>query len=272
MTDPRLPRTSTHINLLNNDEISLVDIFRLLKEGREVILGFVLISLIISGGRWLLLPSLYQSNAVIEIGKVANSPIVDTDGLVGEIIHKYGLQEDNLNQKNYITSVNLDSHPLFLTISSTGSSAIRAKSFLETVISKIMLRQKKLYSQEIAIRQAFLMALDSQIRVDKQISSKMIDVSKRDGNSINAILVFREQANILAEIPSLLEKQTNLTLELSKFETWPTRVLEKPTLPSKPTKPNIIRYIALGGSFGVVIGIFAVFVLNIFSSKSANEK
>lgn len=270
MTDPILPRTSTHINLLNNDEISIVDIFRLLKEGRKVILGFVLISLIISGGRWFLLPSLYQSNAVIEIGKVANSPLVDVDGLVGEIIHKYGLQADNLNQKNYITTVTLDSHPLFLTISAAGPSATQAKSFLETVISKIMLSQNKLYPQEIAIRQAFLMALDNQIRIDKQISSKMIHVYKRDGNSINSILVFREQASILAEIPALLEKQSNLTMELSKFETWPTRVLQKPTLPSKPTKPNIIRYLALGGFFGIVIGIFAVFVLNVFSSKSGN--
>jgi len=270
MTDPTLPRTSSHINLLDNDEISLIDIFRLLKERKKIVFGFVLLGLIISMGRWFLIPSVYQSNAVIEIGKIANSPLVEVGALTGEIIHEYGLQNGNINQKSYIMSATLGTHPFFVTISSLGPSAIQAQTFLETVVSKIMLHQKKLYSQWLATRQAYLIALNNQIEIDKQVSSKFLLVPRRKGERIPGIVSSREEANVLAQIPNLLEKHTQLILEMSAFESWPSRLVQRPSLPSRPIKPNFFTYVSLGGGLGLIIGIFAVFVSNIFLSKAGH--
>ena len=124
----------------------------------------------------------------------------------------------------------------------TYGEIIKSRAVLESVISNLKLDSE--YED-----------LVEKITVSPVKDTQIISISVQDTNPKKA----RDIAN---EIPKVFEKEVKRITKANDIQ-----VIDKAILPENPIKPNKIMNVAIAAVFGMMIGLFVVFLLEYLDNK-----
>ena len=124
----------------------------------------------------------------------------------------------------------------------TYGEIIKSRAVLESVISNLKLDSE--YED-----------LVEKITVSPVKDTQIISISVQDTNPKKA----RDIAN---EIPKVFEKEVKRITKANDIQ-----VIDKAILPENPIKPNKMMNVAIAAVLGMMIGLFAVFVLEYLDNK-----
>ncbi len=221
------------------DEIDLMDYVLVLIKRKWTIFGITLITIFIVALYSFSLPSVYETDAILEIGEVESSLIEQLDQLKQKVQGDvYGLkirQDLDISKKEYpkIEAERLEgSNLLSLAIESTNTEI--AKNVLESITGLILQDHEQRFSERIqgieSEIQSFQAELDflkaQKVYADQGIASLQIRISqKRDA------------------------------LNNSK----PTEIVRSPVISEYPIGPNKKLNVVIAGILGLFVGIFVAF-------------
>ncbi|MBD3669236.1 MAG: hypothetical protein HUJ29_00545 [Gammaproteobacteria bacterium] len=265
-----------------DDEISLIDLIRvLLRRKKTIVLVFLIVTalgVIVT----MLVPQVYESRAVVLIGKVTNQLIEEPDVLVQRLIEEYEVGDTSETEKEFpiVESISVDKRraSTILELTVRGETAEGARSYLDSVVQTLFAEHKSIYEKTLELEYQRLESMKEQITELDSLISQVHELLSRLKRSdpVQASVLAIESGKYLAMKPSLEEKYVTLDILLSELKTKPTQYLREPTLPLKTKQPRSKLYIAVSVIVGIFLGIFAAFIhefmTNVKRELSMNEE
>ena len=266
---------------MEEQEIDLRDYLRVLKKRFGLVvwitIGCAVISVLIA----LILPTVYESSAIIEPAKI-NNVSVETSA-VGELLFKnplnpylkgiaeqMGLKEKeayNLSQK-FKMSDKLG----YIQITAKGKTPEEAKKLVDVIISLILKRHEELVGNALEISNDDMYNLKEQLStVKSEIEQLTKKIQQREKTDILAQSYVFQSLNQAKEDAS--KRQTALesairTKEMElKYYTKNALVIAEPALPLMKSGPSKRNIVAIATIFGFFVSIFSAFVVEFFQKN-----
>ena len=257
LMDPRESRD------FQEDEISLIDLWRVIAKRKRliVITVAVILSLV---GTWLLIAKpVYENRAVLSVGQVG--PIESPQLIVQRLREEHRVKDrsEGAQKLPAITEVKTMEKLLAngVEIIAQAHEAQAAQQFLIEVVAKIMKRHQKLFDLGRAEQTKQLEALQQEAeRIEQSLALIEHRISALVGSEASlAGLLTLQKDLLLQRLPQIAQQQTTLRLAMSELQSTPTVVLRTPTLPIEPVSPKPMLYMMLAGVVGLMLGIFGAF-------------
>ncbi|MCP3668404.1 MAG: hypothetical protein GY696_38960, partial [Gammaproteobacteria bacterium] len=178
--------------------------------------------------------------------------------------HNLGLTCDPVGGLVQVPCIERNGIAAVKAINSTRMALRRASAprvSLDKVIEVILAEHASRYNEKVkALRDRFdqlqsgLSAIDSQmLAYDESIEAFRVK------DPAQAALVAVEKGRLLEQKLLLEEKTYQLSVALSASDTYMTKVVQEPTLPSDSVKPKVKLVLILGIVLGLMLGVFAAF-------------
>ena len=257
------------------DEINLLDLWKILvKRKRTAIWVFGLV-IGLAVAAIFLMPPIYESRAVVLIGKVGgldntnqstSFAIEPASELVRRLTEFYQVKDASeqkieppfvnsitLNRKQGENIVELAVHDV---------TAQGAQAYLQAVLDKLLAEHDQAYNKAYTDQKHHLQMLtDYKASIQSQLQAMNGQIRRLDHkNPAQAAVLAIEAGKFLSLLPEIESQIMNIELTLSDFQSKPTSLLRKPTLPRKAERPRPHLYLALGVVLGMFLGIFAAFL------------
>jgi len=265
-----------------DDEISLVDLWRVLARRRFWILGTFLVVMVL-GGIWLLFQTpTHEARASVEIGTVAKtvaekaqpSIVISSKAKRGqgeipsqppvEPLENPGAVADRIRYTqtagpSVLHSVEQEKRVITLTARSPTPEG--ATELLREIVDRLQSRHGEYIK-------AFRSELQERIsRISQRISfigeqqgrfeAKLGELDSNTSAAIGALLTLEQR--LFNQLPRLEERQAELQGQLSQRLTQPTEVISEPTASSSPVEPKTRLVLALAAVLGLMLGVFVAF-------------
>ncbi|MEQ6340345.1 MAG: Wzz/FepE/Etk N-terminal domain-containing protein [Gammaproteobacteria bacterium] len=248
---------------LQEDEISLIDLWRVIVKRKKMIIGSLLLSLLLVGAWIAITKPVYESRAVLGIGQVG--PLESPQLLVQRLKEEYRIKDDSEGEQKFplIKEAKTMEKTLAngIEITAQAHSAAEAQKFLADVTTKVLRQHLKLYDMARNEQQKQLESLEKQKDQVEQVlillRSRVTSVAGSD--AALAGLLALEQDRLLQQLPQIEQQQAAVRLAMSELQSRPTILLRQPTLPAKPVKPKPALYLALAAVLGLMLGVFGAF-------------
>jgi capsular polysaccharide biosynthesis protein len=249
-----------------DDEIDLIDLWRVLVKRKVIVLVVPIISLLAGILYLLLTPSVYESRAVIQVGQVGQVGQVEIPAiLVQRLKEKYRIDDKTVISKMpNVKGISLDKKGAnsVITLLAQDYSAKGAQQYLTFEIQALLGEHALLYNQSMDIQRQRLQSLGKQMSsvnaFIEELSSHIEAVRKLDPAQ-GAILAV-EKGKLLTYAPDLEAQYVTLQLALSDIQSQPTTVLQNPTLPERQAKPKPMLVLVMALMSGLIIGVVAAFI------------
>lgn len=256
----------------NNDEISLIDCIRVIRQRKKQVLAifiaFVVIATIIS----FIMPKTYEASTLLEIGQIRNNPLetakdvkvfLEQENTLRVLAPTFNVPEKKWPKlKRLITVKPLER---FLYISVRGRSAEEVQKRIEAVVVLVQDRHRHILNKEKEILQDEI----NQIKADLAAAEERInDFTKKLARleypkTAAEVLLAQsyistlndEKANVRNYQQSLLDKEHELAYGLRE-----TRVEVPPSKPLLPIAPKKKINIIAGAALGLFAGICYAFI------------
>lgn len=255
-----------------DQEIDLVDLWLVLQRRRAVFFGVLLSALVIAVALIVLMPPVYESRTVIQIGHVGGigkegtaTPVEAPGVLVERLNEEYRVNDVTEGKREYplVANVALNKGQTdIVTITARAHSVDDAQHFLTTVVGKVQREHEQWLQEAVKQQHARLDSLGDRITMAHQHMQALDQsIAKLKGsNPLQVTVLLQEKGKFLQELPTMEQEQALLALSLSRLQTLPTRFLREPTTPIAPERPRPVLYLALALIIGVMLGAMAVFI------------
>lgn len=253
-----------------NNELLLIDLWLVLKSRRGVVFAVFLAAILSAGAASFVTPPVFESRAVLEVGKVegfdASTPrhmVEDPTVVLQRLREEHGFEDGRLPKKlPYLDSVG---HPRnsgqnMVALTARGRAPAETQAFLAEVIRPILERHYELYKQVRSAKEAQIDELEREIKALQAQADALARVVKNVDPGQTAVVTL-ERGNLLSALATLRTQRTNLALSLTGVGTYPTRLIQEPTLAVGPIRPNPPLYVLLGAALGLVLGIAVALVV-----------
>lgn len=256
-----------------DNALSPIDVWLILRSRKRWIVAVFVAGLAVAIAASFLTPAVYESRAVLEIGKVTGtgsgvSHAVEDPVVVVQRLREEHRFEDRHRPKTlpYVDSIGhpRNSSQSLIALTARGRTPGEARAFLTEVTAGLLERHQKLYERTRDAKEAQLRELDRQIEAIEAHARRMADLVKEVGPGQAAVLTL-ERGNLLAALTGLRAQRTNLVLSLAASDAFPTRPIQEPTLATNPITPNAALYLVLGSVIGLVLGMAVALIVEFLS-------
>jgi uncharacterized protein involved in exopolysaccharide biosynthesis len=241
---------------------------------KAILLAVLLVALGIAGTLGFVSKPVYESRAVLEIGKVGGSlTLEEVSAVVRWLREEYAL--DNPDRRGDLPRVDSVDHSpktgqniLILTV--RDRSADGAHIFLNGVAGRLIERHRKLYDEARSAQEVRLRDLNAEIVALQDQANLLGNLTKRLEDRGQAAVVAVELGALLGTLATLRNQRTSLALSLSAMQSYPTRLVGEPILSQGPVRPKPVLYLLIGAVVGLLLGVFSVFFAE-FVSRARKE-
>ncbi len=239
--------------VVNNNteyEISIKEILESLSQGKFIILSFIAFFLVASFVYLAVTPNVYQSKAVIQIGRIGsacNKNANNSENYCYEPISK-GVRLQNRIQNTYskyIYSVTVDKKDNnIITITAQSWSPEKAQQNLHFVLQKIIREQNERYEYTVDLYRLEL----------KKLKKQYSTISKQNEEGMGNFYLYDTMEKLSSQIFKLEDY-------LSPISTSPTIITLNATYNKHPIKPKKYIIITAAMLFGFFCGVIFVFII-----------
>jgi uncharacterized protein involved in exopolysaccharide biosynthesis len=250
------------------DEIDLRVLVIAVQRRRYLVLVLLLSGLIAGTALGFMGSPLYESRAVLQIGRVGGvGPVQTSTEVVQSLRQAHRIDDPTLRGRPvpYIRSVEQIAEGTVL-VTALGRTPEEGRAFLAAELDKILRDHAAMFQEVTATKDrarealtARLAAIESQART---LFERAESVAPRNPE-LGAVLT-QEQIRLSAEFADLTQSLRKLELELSRMATSQTRVLQQPTIAEAPEGRAKRLLPAAGAAAGLIVGIVAAMVLEAF--------
>ncbi|MHB1532111.1 Wzz/FepE/Etk N-terminal domain-containing protein [Acidithiobacillus sp.] len=254
------------------DEISLRELWERVLRGKWIILVVTILFLALAGIYLGLTTTVYESKAMVQIGRVADKPIENGPQLASRLKNAYTpLNTEVAAQqlpKLYAVTPDKDD-PTILTLIGRAKSPAQAQTYLQGILSKLVTTERANYDQAVQTRQTHLAQLQSQYKliIKKELQNNQI----KGGDATTHTLALLAQANTEGFITRLQDQIATNEKDLSPINTRPTEITLQPTYDPKAVQPKKLVILVLALFGGLIIGIFVVLLRNALTGAPKEE-
>jgi capsular polysaccharide biosynthesis protein len=264
------------------EEINLREYINVLIKRKWLIIGIFLIAVLVA---WIVsyfvLSPVYQSTTIFKIAQVNDKFIfnlsdienrIKSDQILQEVIKELNLDVLPVELTNLIRIQNLDNSG-FVKITTENTSPEKARDITLSMTNQFIIENSKYYQEKIKVLLEEKQLLDRQVELERgkidEAEKLRLDIIDSDGLSltekqiqINLLLNYstqiREHYNELVNQRYALENQI---LNSDNFE-----IINYPSIPNNPIKPNKKLNLVIAGVLGLFIGIFIAFFVEFWQS------
>ncbi len=254
---------------LQDDEISLIDLWRVVIKRKKMIIGSLLLTLLLVGAWLAITKPVYESRAVLGIGQVVQmGQVVQVEAsqlLVQRLKEEYRVKDESEGEQKFpmIKEVKTmeKSLPNGVEIIAQAYEPQVAQKFLTDVVTKVIKKHRTLFDIGRTEQQRQLDSLQNEHdRIEQALSLIEHRVSSLVGSEASlAGLLTLQKDLLLQRLPQIEQQQIVVRLAMSELQSRPTTLLRQPTLPINPVKPKPVLYLALATVLGLMLGIFGAF-------------
>ena len=255
-----------------DQEIDLVDLWLVLQRRRAVFFGVVLVGLALAIALIVLMPPVYESRAVVQIGHVGGigkeggiTPVEPAGVLVERLNEEYRVNDVSEGKREFplVANVALNKGQQdIVTITARAHTVGEAQRYLTTVIGKVQ-GEHELWLQEAVKQQRTRLDLliDRMTQAHRHMSALDESIAKlKLNNPLQAAVLLQEKSKFFQELSSMEQEQAVLNVSVSRLQTLSTRFLREPTTPISAERPRPVLYLSLALIIGVMLGAMAVFI------------
>lgn len=250
-----------------DDEISLIDLWQTLSRRKLTLISVFVLVVVVAGIYLLVSKPVYESQAILQIGKtynlVMNKDSIDDGQLIENInILKQRLLAEYSDVDKYIIKT-IDANPEdtkgAIKVVVHAGSQDTAEESLEMIIRKLKLAHDARYREKIDRLKQREMSLLSDIRgYRRQLEELDLLIKRMQGNDAGHLALQMVNRGNMRDTVVNLEKE--LAETQSKLdESFKTHVVGELITKDNPVKPKPKLVIALSIVLGLMLGIFAAF-------------
>lgn len=275
--EPRQTEEMSNRNL--SDEINLLELWHVLARWKALA-GIVWLSIIIAMATYLAVAQkIFESRAVILVGKVAiPKENQELDGKM--LLEEPGVLIARLSEK-YAAGVVTDTYPTLasITVDKNGPENVvvisaydvtpeGAQHYLAGVIDEIVQQHRELFTKWETLQLIRLESVRQRIVLkERQVDNLSILGKTRSAvDTLEESLLLFNTARLTDEKMHLENIASTIELRMSKPQSYPTEVIQKPTIGDRPVEPRYKMLLLLAIFGGLVASIFLVFILDMLSS------
>ncbi len=267
----------------NDDEISLLDLFDILRKQWRWIAGFSATSAIIALAVCIVLPKQYQANVLIQIGKIANANAnanatstaeVESPQTLIERINSDGFQERFRNQVDMsfeIKAIAVKNTKL-IRLEGKARSAELAKQGLEKSL-EVIAEDHKFYREEASkllatSLQSTRLELKTVTAALSDLNQRSIEIAPAKSDPVSALLLTQTQQQLNSQRATLADKVAMLEASENEQNLAKTAAVEPIIAGEQPVFPKtvLVTIIALlGGGF---MGVLVAFLRNAIQNRN----
>lgn len=249
------------------DEISLRELWGIIAKRKWLVFLSTLICLAAAIVYLWLTPAVYESNAMIQVGKVAGQPVDNSAQLASRLMNQYTpvntvLAVKQLPKLHAVTQDKTDGATL--TLEAYGKSPQEAQQYLKKIIQKLLITDQQRYQLLVDMRQTQLKRLQAQYNVMRKSLDHTIGNIGKEPTHVNQALLFLAQSQNNAALTRLDEAIAKEKNALAVNNTSPTIQTLSPRydpIPVAPKKGVILVLAVLGG---LILGVLLALLQNAF--------
>ena len=246
------------------DEFGLRDIWKIILGCKWLVIATAAICVGLALTYVTLVTTVYESRAMVQIGKVAGQPLDNALQLASRLKNHYTPVNTDLAQKQLPT--------LYAATPDKGDSAIlhmvararspqEAQQYLQGIVQRLLVHQQQRYDQLLKVRQAQLTQLQAQYENLRPTLNAKGRVDKTPADSASALLLL-EQSRRIDTLSNLLVAIAKMQNELAPINTMPTVETLSPRYDPSPVAPKRFLILVLALVGGLMLGIFLALVQN----------
>lgn len=282
-SNPSLSTMGGSLGHPTDDEVSLMELWRVLTKRTGLILSILLMSLIVAGLFIFFTPPVYESRAVLQIGQIGQagqieSPAILVKRLIVQDKTDGGAAETG-KARSFIQAASVERNTNLISITARGPAPRTTQEYLARVIETVMQEHRKLsdfaqkeQQQSLNLLQVRGHEINQAIDAfEKDVRALARQSASADVASPYVITAFAQERSRLFELRMQIEqKQRDLHIAMSELQSKPTALIKAPTLSADPIKPRPLLYFALAIGLGLMLGVSSAFVAE-FISKARSE-
>jgi capsular polysaccharide biosynthesis protein len=264
------------------EEIDLRELINVLLKRKWLIIGIFAIAVLSAGIiNFFVLSPIYQSSTTFRIAQVDEKLLFDisdlenkikSDYILQEVIKELDLEISPNKLANLVMIENVDKSG-YIKIITEDTSPEKARDITLSVVNRFIEVNQNYYQEKIKLLQEEKKLLDKQVTLEKEkineaeklrldiIGSKDLSLTEKQ-IQINLLLNYSTQ--IRTHYNDLVKQRyelENQILNSSNFE-----IINYPSVPESPIKPNKKLNIAIGGVLGLFIGTFIAFFIEFWQT------
>lgn len=262
----RFPATDQY-----QDEISLFDLWEILVQRRWWVFGTWALTVLIAVAYLLLVSPVFESRAVIRIGRVADELIFPAPALVLQLRERFEVDEPG-RKRPYMKSVRQEGDDALVLVAEAYSAG-EAQAFLQRSVQDVLDEQRQRYETGRQLQESALQAVTRQIQSLNQQIGQLGASAESAGidEAVRALLIL-QRSSLQNDLPKLHEQQLQLQRNMSALKSFPTHSIRVPTLVEKKSKPKTAVTLALSLVLGAVLGTMTAFVVEFIGKAKGRER
>lgn len=254
---------------LNNyeDEIKLIDLWRILVLQKRVIFIVTIIVTCCAFFYLLLVKPIYESKVVVQVGQVGQVGLLED---VNVLKQRLVAERPNLVS----AEVEKDGATSIIIITLQGSTSAEAEQGLRGIVERLLHAHETSYNFLIAQIQQRQEALVKDVN---DLKKQRVEVSKIKNkmsvsNPALAVLLVSEIRSLGKEVGEKEEAAFNLQMAGGRQQARRTKVVGEFFTSASPVKPKRQRVLALGVVLGSMLGILGAFGVNAVGQQKKKNK
>jgi len=265
------------------EEIDLREYIKVLIKRKWLILTIFLLSVITAGiVSYLVLPPIYKSSVTFKIAQINDELLFDTNDIENKVKSDYVLQkvienlqlDVTLRELASIIKIDNINESAYVRLASESTSPETAREIVLSTVNQFVELNQTFYQIKIDLLKKERQSLENQMTLEREkieeAEKLRLDIINSEGLSltekqiqINLLLNYstqiRENYNLLANQYYILENQI---LNSNNFE-----IINYPSVPQSPIKPNKKLNLAIAGVLGLFLGVFIAFFTEFWQSN-----
>ena len=261
-------------------EVNLFEIWQILVARKWLVLSVPVATILLAAVYVMQATPLFECSARVLIGQVGQVghlgqgvQVVQVEKpavLVQKLGEKYLVwDKTHFSVRPRVSSISLDKKDTgtIIQIDVVDQSAKGAKLFLEQTVAEILSEQLKVFEQTTEVKRTRLKTLADQLVTLETYQQELARrIAKKDNQDpAQATVLAVEKGSFLKLASELDSERYALQRELDAVNSYPSQLIQVPSLPKKPinVKPSLV--ILFAGIFGLLLGgvatFFAEFIL-----------
>jgi uncharacterized protein involved in exopolysaccharide biosynthesis len=253
----------------SEDEISLRDLWEIIAKRKWLVFLSTVVCLGLAAAYVSLATKVYESRAMVQIGKVAGQPLDNGPQLASRLMNRYtpvNTEQAKKQMPKLYAATPDKADGSILTLEAQGRSPQEAQQYLQGVIQRLLAEDQQRYQQIVGTRQAQLTQLQAQYQGMSTSLNTKSGKGQVDSTSTLLLLEQFRRTDALTSIQASISKMENA---LAPNNTNPTAQTLSPRYDPIPVAPRRGLILVLAGLGGLILGVFLALLQDAFRKQSA---
>lgn len=241
----------------SDDEIDLVDLWMVIWN-RKLVLMIVSAIIIMAGVFYLSLAKpTYESNVMIEIGKLDGGGFADDpDRLIFNLFRQFG-DPDDPEEAHLASAEIMTGNVLKIIVQGEKPQDVyeTSQQIADQVINDHKVRFDQLLKPSRQRLEHVQLKIDAIEEVMTQVNTNELELS----DSMRTFVVL-ERSRLVSELDRLQREAMDLTLKLNSVDTYPSSIISFPEYPEYPAGTQKKLVLAISVVLGLMGGVFSTFL------------